>query len=140
MGWGHLLEIQKGSGKPSPHTPGPIGFLIPDPGDRIRSDLVPHFLSQVLGFLDGIQSLKGKHRPGLQAELSNRGLGSQERKGPRGAGLGRAASLAGCPAYERSKSRLEPSHRAVWSSYLLPQFTQIQNGKNIPVLLSVVKS
>lgn len=80
------------------HPRSHLGLLTPDPEDRIRSDLVPHFLGQVLGFLDGFQSLEGKHRPGLQAQLSDRGLGSQERKGPGGAGLGRTAWPGRCPA------------------------------------------
>lgn len=63
------------------HPRSHLGLLTPDPEDRIRSDLVPHFLRQVLGFLDDIQSLEGKHRPGLRAEFSGRGLDSQEGKG-----------------------------------------------------------
>ena len=53
-------------------------------------------------------------------------------------GLGR--ELGSCPVCAGSRRRLEHSHRALWASHLLPQFTQIQNRKNISVSLGVVKS
>lgn len=56
------------------HPRSHLGLLTLDPGDEIRSDLVPHLFSQVLGSLDGIQSLQDEHRPGLWTDLSDRGL------------------------------------------------------------------
>ena len=81
------MEIRKRSGHErtlSTHPKSHLGLLTPDPGDGIRSDLVSHLLGQVLGSLNDIQSLEGEHRPGLRTELSDRGLGSWERKGWRG--------------------------------------------------------
>lgn len=74
------MQEQAQGGLPT-HPRSHLGLLTPDPADGLSSDLVPHLLGQVLGSPDGLQSLEGEHRPGLQAALSDRGLSSQGRKG-----------------------------------------------------------
>lgn len=83
MGGGNSWRSWKGSGHvwalrtalPT-HPRSHLGLLTPDPEDRIRSDLVPHFLGQVLGFLDGIQSLEdtgqGRRQSCLTEVLAHR--------------------------------------------------------------------
>lgn len=98
--WGHLLEITKDSGHEQAgggrgllptHTRSHLGLLTPDPADGIRSDLVPHLLSQVLGSLNGIQSLEGEKGQGCRQGRRRRPwLVGKERQGGVGLGRGRA--------------------------------------------------
>lgn len=105
------LRACAGSAGLPTHPGSHLGLLTPDSGDRIRSDLVPHLLGQVLGSLDGIQGLEGEHRLGLGTELPGRGLGSQERKGKGEVGARRVTGLGSCPVCEGSRKRLGCGHK-----------------------------